>query len=1254
MPESIGPYLVLERLGRGGMGVVYRGRHHDSGELAAVKTVPVPDAARLQSLRREIHALARIRHPGVVRILDTGLQDGLPWYAMELVEGVTLWRYREELRPQEEPRISAEALRKLLAVLRRLCSALAYVHGEGVVHRDLKPENILITGRRRWAAGSREAQEAPSRSASCLLPPAFPVLVDFGLSARFGGETSREVLDLEGLGSGSTSYMAPEQMRGDFVDARADLYALGSILYALLTGRLPFRSVDEVQDPELVPVAPSRLAEGVPHELDALVLRLLAKEPRERPGHAGDVAAELAGLGAGNGGPEAGPRPRPHLVRPGLAGRREVLHALGKLLGEHAVAGRGGLILVGGESGIGKTRLALEVAQAARRRGLRVLVGECFGGAAEAGPGGSGAPLQALSRPLQQVADECRARGRAETQRLLGTRGPLISAYEPALAGLPGQEDSPQAAELPAEAARLRLFRALTETFAALAASPAADAGRQSRPAAPLLLILDDLQWADDLTAGWLAFLADSGRLAQVPLLILGTYRSEDVQTPACAALRALLEAPQAQRVELGRLEPEAVGELAGGMLGIRPAPAALVQFLARHTEGNPFFVAEVLRTAVSEGLLVRDCQGRWQTAAAGRPGAGPEFDALPLPATVRELVARRLQSLSPLAGPVAEAAAVLGAEMAEPLLAEVAGAAGTEALEAVRELLARQVLRESRPGFVRFDHAKIREVAYERIGLERRRALHRRAAEALERARVPDRAESIEVLAALGLHWERAEEPDQARRYFLEGARKAVSLYACAEAERLYDAYLALVQRLEPEVVQARNERAFNVLGARGRYQDALAEHGRALQEATALGDRIGQGSSLYGLAIASAFIGQFTAALDHGEKSLALHRELGDRRSEVADLELLGSMHQKLGRIGQAKALFEEGLERAHEAGDRSREGKLLGSLGIVHHEAGGIREARALYERALQVYREIADRRWEGVTLNGLAKVAEQEGRLGEARALFERSLRILREVGVRHSEGMTLANLAGLALRQGRRQEALELYEQALAILRESGDRWSEAVTLTNLAELRRQQGELDLSAALLEQALDLHRSTGSRRYEGISLSRLAHVRHGQGLVVEARGLHAQAAALLREAHHPKFEGIALGLSAALERRLGEHKRAASLLDAAEPLLRQGGDPVDLAVCLCERGHLALAAGGGRSASRAVRSLLGEVQTLAATQETGPESALAQAEAALRRALDAAEAGRALVHGELAEDLPEGLRRWLEHKAMSDER
>ncbi|MFP2907603.1 serine/threonine-protein kinase, partial [Pyxidicoccus sp. 3LFB2] len=267
---TIGPYRLLEVLGQGGMGVVYRGENPDTGEAVAVKTVRAASEVPLASIRREIHALRRLRHPGVVRIVAEGVTDGLPWYAMELLRGQTL---RGASAGQEEGPVRPERLHAVLTLVRRMCAPLAFLHANGLVHRDLKPENVF------------------------LRPDGTPVLVDFGIAARFGGSRGRETLDVGGTVVGSDAYMAPEQARGGFVDARADLYALGCIFYELLTGRPPFLPGREGPVPHqhlhVAPVPPSQRVEGLPEAVDALALRLLAKKPPERPGYAEDVAAAL-------------------------------------------------------------------------------------------------------------------------------------------------------------------------------------------------------------------------------------------------------------------------------------------------------------------------------------------------------------------------------------------------------------------------------------------------------------------------------------------------------------------------------------------------------------------------------------------------------------------------------------------------------------------------------------------------------------------------------------------------------------------------------------------------------------------------------------------------------------------------------------------------------------------------------------------------------------------------------------------------
>jgi serine/threonine protein kinase/tetratricopeptide (TPR) repeat protein len=1333
-PERIGPYRIVEELGRGGMGQVYRGEHIETGAPAAVKTVRAVRRHGMSGIRREIRALARIRHPGVVRILDEGVQAGLPWYAMELLEGPTLRQAVRQLgagateptkivepaagsldsteidapgsagsgpEPREaawwtaalgastqgssaadsvlarsgkerarasvpatparasrgasRPLAAGGALTAVLTLVRRLCSPLAFLHGEGIVHRDLKPENILVTGARQWAAGGSEAQQASPPPARCLLPPAIPVLVDFGLASqwRLGGlgdplpdatgedSASREALEIAGSVVGTAQYMAPEQVCGELVDARADLYALGCILYELLTGRPPFtgRSRSELLSRHLLsdPRRPSELVEGVPAELDELVLRLLAKPRRERIGHAADVAEALARLGAEDGGLEAeAPKPRAYLYRPGLAGRAAALDQLEAQLSRLG-SGSGALVLVGGESGVGKTRLVLEFAREDRRSGTGVLVGECLPLSLEEqapGAAGGGAPLQGLRRALRAIADRCREQGREETERLLGQRGKLLALFEPALAGLPGQEAHPEPVKLPPEAARLRLYRGLAGTLAALA---------QGRPQ---LLVLDDLQWADELTLGLLQHLVRTGWFATTPLLLVGTYRSDEVgPTRASPGLRWLLESPEVVRIALGRLDARSVGAMVRDMLAVAAAPEAFVQFLIRQSEGNPFFVAEYLRMAVAEGLLVQGQWGRWHVAAEGAGQAAEAvYRGLPLPGSLRALVARRLGGLSAEARRLVQAAAVLGREVDADMAAEVAGLAEAEALEPAAEILAGQVMDESADGRLRFLHDKLREAAYQALAPEELAELHRAAAVAGERRweREPE-----EHLAELGHHWERAGEIRRARDMYLQGARVARSRHALGEARRLYEAYLAMVPEPDAESVAARNELAHDVFRLQGQPTEAISVHRQALAEARSLGDRGAEAETLRMLGSSHQDIGRLDDADGFYRQALDVHRERGDRKNEAATLGGRAVVHLRQGRSGEAMRLFEQALDRFREAGDRKGEASILVNLACTYLEHEGAPEPQALFERALSLFRQLGNRQNEAITLANLAVWHSACGRFLEAQALDEQALAIFREVGDRKHEGRLLGNLGAMKVNLGHLEEALADSERALAIHQEIGERGFEGLDLGGvglaLHLLRRDPAR---ARSVLEQSVAVLREVGIRKDEAFVLANLGHVCSEQGDAEAAMAAYNRSVAICRETGAWTHEVQGLCLIAQHRRRtgdLGEAEtrvgEAESRLGKAKSVLGSEGGPHALMLSLCERAHLELARGKSASA------LLERVRHMVTQSQAGPESLWGQAFGRLRRAQEAFERGEPLLRGERIEDLPPGLRRWL---------
>jgi len=812
--DCVGPYRILDVIGHGGTGVVFRAQHGESGELVALKRLLVESVADIGGMRREIDALRRLEHPGVVRIVDQGVDAAVPWYAMELLDGETLasyvtrlWRRgphpssdfaatltEQSVRPREARRSNpveardarvAEHGRELVArgtlpvvleIVRGLCDTLAFVHGEGVVHRDLKCANVV------------------------LCSGGVPKLLDFGLAWRFAGGTSREVLDDVTRGAaGTAAYMSPEQIRGEMVDARADLYSLGCLLYELLTGRPPFsgRSALEVRRCHLnvAVLPPSSLVDGVPTALDDLVLRLLQKRVANRPGHASEVARSLSLLGAARDFWGAKSPPRSYVYRSPMVGRRETLDVLGAHV-DRALAAQGSLLLISGESGIGKTYLALAAARDAVIHGLRVVTSTCLPlGAAVAQP--NEASLHPFRSLLLAVADRCIASPEL-TPALLGERARLLVACEPSLASLPGLSQYPEPEALPASAAQQRLLDALAQTLAAFAA------------VCPFMFVIDDLQWADDASLRFLSSLPESW-LGDKRLVIVGVYRADE----RTAALQELLDRPYVERLALGRLAEAPLGELVRGMLALGSAPASFVDLFVKQSEGNPFFAAEYLRTAVDERLLYRAPTGDWQIddrlLAIGT--AGPR---LTLPGSIAALVARRLDGLSGPAQQVLAAAAVLGREMEWPLLLAVAALPEEQAWEPTRELVARQILEEpalapaGEPARLRFLHDKLREAAHARLLGAQRRRLHRRAAEAIEQL-LEGSPQLLQAHATLAYHYTQGEQLREALEHLERAGDHALATYANRDAVRHFGTALELESKAQLELQQA--ERAGRVL---------------------------------------------------------------------------------------------------------------------------------------------------------------------------------------------------------------------------------------------------------------------------------------------------------------------------------------------------------------------------------------------------------------------------------------------------------
>ncbi|MFN0072659.1 MAG: protein kinase domain-containing protein, partial [Chloroflexota bacterium] len=360
-----GRYHVSRLLGEGGKKRVYLAHDTRLGRdvaFALIKTDGL-DAAGHVRLDREARAMAQLGdHPHIVSVLDLGeelstgsVAGGQPYLVSQLMAGGDLETLLDQAPEHRLP------LGQAVTIARQVTEALVHAHAHGVIHRDLKPGNIWLTG------------EGTAK------------LGDFGLAVAL--DQSR--LTQPGMMVGTVSYMAPEQAIGGTVDVRSDLYALGALLYEMVCGRPPFVGDESVaiitQHLNTPPVTPSWHRPECPPGLESLILRLLEKDPAKRPSSASEVIQALTGMEADHGG-TTGRSPAPAstsaiesspLYRRAFVGRESELRQLQAIF-DAALSGRGGLVMVVGEPGIGKTSLCEQLATYVTVRGGTALIGHCY------------------------------------------------------------------------------------------------------------------------------------------------------------------------------------------------------------------------------------------------------------------------------------------------------------------------------------------------------------------------------------------------------------------------------------------------------------------------------------------------------------------------------------------------------------------------------------------------------------------------------------------------------------------------------------------------------------------------------------------------------------------------------------------------------------------------------------------------------------------------------------------------------------
>lgn len=882
-----GRYEIIESLGIGGMGRVYRVFDEKIKEEVALKLLNpevAGDERTIERFSNELKFARKVSHRNVCRMYDLAEEEGTHYITMEYVPGEDLKSFIRRIGKLPEE--------KALSLAKQVCEGLAEAHRLGVVHRDLKPQNIMID------------KEGNAH------------IMDFGIARSLEAKGITEV----GMIIGTPDYMSPEQVEGKEADQSSDIYSLGIILYEMVTGKVPFEGDTSLsialKHKTEAPPDPRALNAQVSDEINHVILSCMEKNREKRYQTAEELLSELSKIGKGA---ETVAVPGQPLIpaflleaekeieeeRPVFVAREQELSKLEKFL-ESALSSRGRVVFVTGEAGSGKTALVREFARRAQeiRSDLIVASGKCN---AQTGIGDPYLPFIEL---LSLLTGDVEAKWMAgvltrehalrllsllplSAQAIMASGPDLIGTFLPGAALVsrgeaiaPGLTDwltrltklveRKSAVPVDPQLQQSNIFDQFTRVLQALA--------RQK----PLFLILDDLQWVD---AGSASLLFHLGRqIKGSRILIVVVFRPSEIALGRGGERHPLESVLNELKRDFGDLELE-VGKaesrkFVDAFLDTEPnkLSASFRDTLNKQTKGHPLFTIELLRGMQEQGVLIKDKEGKWIE--------GPELSWDALPARVDAVIEERISRLTEKLRGVLSLASVEGEEFTAEVIAR---REETEVRELVR-LLSQELdkrhhlvsakgirqLDKHRLSLYLFQHILFQRYIYNSLDEVERAHLHEEVGNILEML-YGEQAEEIAV--QLARHFQEAGIASKAIQYLSKAGEKAVRLSANEEAIAHFNNALKLLKTLPDTPDRAQQEIGLQLaldtplIATRG-Y--GTPELGQALARARELCLQIGEAPQLFTALVLLMFFyalkAEYHTALELGEQTNRIAKQAKD----------------------------------------------------------------------------------------------------------------------------------------------------------------------------------------------------------------------------------------------------------------------------------------------------------------------------------------------------------------------------------------
>jgi predicted ATPase/Tfp pilus assembly protein PilF/predicted Ser/Thr protein kinase len=1047
--KTLGQYEIVEQIGRGGTAFVYKAYQSNLERYLALKVL-LPQQAQTanfgERFEREARIVARLNHPNILPIIDFGQAEGLSYIAMKYVAGGSLKKRLKE---------KSFDLAKTARLIAQIASALDHAHQRNILHRDIKPSNVLLD-EEDWVQ-----------------------LTDFGLTKILAED--EEELTGSGIGVGTPTYISPEQGQGLLVDHHTDIYALGIILYQMLTGKVPFRTKNpmatifkHIHSP---PPSPCKINPALPKTVETVIFKALAKAPADRYHSAGELAQafleavsesktgitvkqvtatvttnEQAGQASGSAqGPAAPLDPEPAadagdalchnlpLSSTPFIGRTQELAEIVTHLANFDCR----ILSLVGPGGMGKTRLAI---QAARQLAAATPANTDSGFSNKVFPHGiyfvSLSPINSADQLIPAIA----------------------ASLEFTFYGDKAEAKDPKAQLL--NYLREKNMLLILDNFEHLL--PETGLLTEILKYAPGIKILVTSRERLNLRGEWLLEVVGLSYPDYETVTGLENYGAVQLFLQNARRLNIGYTLPQEEIPHLIR-----ICQLLEGMpLGLELASSWMRLLTCREIAGEIEENIDFLATSL------RDIPERHQSLRAVFEYSWNRLS------DVERIIFRKL--------------AIFRGGFCREAAEQIAGAS----LANLSTLMDKSFLRRTPTGYYQI-HEVLRQFAAEKLydvpeELEQTQERHGQYyAEFLQRREKHlQEQRQRKALQEIG---EEIENVQAAWNWMIEQGRTIEIGQALGSLYHFYS-----IRSWLQEGIETFDRAARRVREVEGMMHDFHEETGTIYSRILAR-----QGRFYYRLR-------NYGKAREQLQKSLTISEYLQAHAETAFSLNSLGNIAYRLGEMEPAKKLYEDSLAIYQSIEDRWGIAMSMSNLGVVIHDLGG--QAQHLFEASLEIFKSLGDLWGIARSYNYLGIVAYSLGDYDEARGLYEESLTICREIGDQYGIARSLTNLGNVAYSQGDYPRARKLHQEGLDIFSDIGDRWNRATSLANLGDIARALGEYDEAEDLFERSLSICQELDNQRGAAFALNQLGRIAHVAGVYEEARRFYTQSLTICRKIEH----------------------------------------------------------------------------------------------------------------------------------------